>query len=147
MLKDRLKYLLKKLPIPLTQNHKYDLLTNKIIRRHLQKSDNAIDVGVLDGEILDEYLKASPEGHHWGFEPIPEKIERLQKKYQGKQVKIEGCALSNESGESSFNLVESNPSYSGLKKRSYDKPDEIDRSIKVKMRRLDEYQDQMTDIR
>ncbi|MEO0899810.1 MAG: FkbM family methyltransferase [Bacteroidota bacterium] len=147
MLKDRLKYLLKQLPIPLTKNHKYDILTRKIIHRHLGSTDNAIDVGVLDGEILDDYLKAAPNGIHTGFEPIPEKINRLQAKYEGKNIRIEGYALSNESGESSFNLVESNPSYSGLKKRTYDKPNEVDTSIKVQMRRLDEYLDELKDIK
>ena len=46
--------------------------------------------------------------------------------------------MSDHSGESTFNHVTSNPSYSGLIKRDYDAPNEVDTQIKVQLQMLDE---------
>ena len=146
-MKDLIKYILKSLPIAFTKNQLYDRLTVKVIKKHLKKDSNCIDVGVLDGEILDEFQQFAPEGQHYGFEPIPEKYENLQHKYQSKNnITIHNVALSNQDGETEFNYVTSNPSYSGILKRSYDRPDEKDTSIKVNTKKLDSYLDDLPKI-
>lgn len=126
-IKEIIKKLLSFSPIPLTKNQMYDQQTKKVIQKVLKKDSNCIDVGCHKGEILDLMLSHCPLGHHYGFEPIPSLYENLVKKYeQEKNCTILKIALSNQSGETSFNYVLSNPSYSGLKKRKYDRPSEKD---------------------
>jgi len=117
----KIKKLLKRLPFAFTKNQKYDLQTKKIIRRICNKESNCIDVGTHEGEILDVFLKQSPKGFHFGFEPISDLYKYLIKKYSSFQnVCIYDLALSNTEGSSQFNFVVSNPAYSGIKKRVYD---------------------------
>lgn len=137
-MKKLLKKLLKLSPIPLTQNHGYDILTKKIINK-LPKNANCIDVGCYKGEILDLMLQSAPEGIHLGIEPIPSQFQFLESKYMNcPNCKILNVAASNETGTSSFNFVTTNPPYSGLRKRSYDKPSEKESIITVKTEKLDD---------
>ncbi len=129
--------MLKLSPIPLTKNLKYDLLTKKVINQ-LKANSNCIDVGCHKGEILDLMVHAAPEGKHFGFEPIPELYNQLVEKYASNaSCKIYSIAASNTKGQSEFNYVVSNPSYSGLKKRDYDRPSEVDEKIQVETDLLD----------
>lgn len=137
MIKELIKNVLKLSPIPLSKNHKYDLLTRKIMN-NLASSSNCIDVGCFKGEILDLMKNAAPHGQHFGIEPIPSQFEFLSRKYsQIGNCSIINIAASNTKGVSEFNYVTSNPSYSGLLKRDYDRPNEIDTKIKVKTDLLD----------
>jgi FkbM family methyltransferase len=137
-MKEIIKQLIKKVPFPLTKNHRYDLQTKKIIRS-LPADGNCIDVGCYKGEILKLMIKAAPKGHHFGFEPIPDLFEELKKKFNGyHNVTLLNVAASNAAGQSDFNFVTSNPSYSGLKKRDYDKPNEKARTIRVRTGRIDD---------
>lgn len=134
----RLKKIGKKIPIPLTKNHKYDIETRRIIKGLCSESSNCIDIGTHEGEILDIFLKQSPKGRHFGFEPLPYLNKLLKKKYTNfKNVSLYDVALSNSEGVSVFNYVISNPAYSGLKKRVYDRKDEKDTQIIVKKELLD----------
>jgi len=133
-----LKRLLRYSPIALTRNQHYDRLTKKVIATVCRPDSNCIDVGCHKGEILDLMLAAAPKGHHWGFEPIPDLYEALILKYANTPCTISAFALSNAAGEAKFNYVTSNPSYSGLLRRSYDRPNEEDTSITVKTARLDD---------
>jgi len=134
----KLKQLAKKSPIPLTKNHLYDLQTRRILKRVLRPESCVIDVGCHKGEILDLILEAAPDGTHFGFEPIPSFYEALKRKYaDNASVHIMNLAASDAKGTSKFNYVTSNPSYSGLKKRSYDRDDEVDEEIEVKVDRID----------
>ncbi len=81
-------------------------------------------------------LKYAPKGSHSGFEPIPYLYSFLSKKFY-KKCKIYPIALSNKKGLSSFNYVITNPSYSGLKKRKYDRKGEKDKSIMIETDTLD----------
>ena len=136
-MKSTIKNILKLSPIPLSKNHLYDIQTKKIIKT-LKKDSNCIDVGCFIGEILDLLIKVAPAGQHYGIEPIPEKFNELKKKYaNANNCHILNFAASNKKGESDFNFVISNPSYSGLKKRDYDKPNEEDTIITVKTELLD----------
>jgi len=137
MLKDTLKRFIKLSPIALTKNHRYDKQTKKIIDE-LADGSNSIDVGCYKGEILDLILKRSPNGQHFGIEALPGMAKDLMLKYEGRaNVEILNFAASDAVGEISYNYVVSNPSYSGMLKREYDKPDEKDKTIQVQARRLD----------
>lgn len=136
-MKEFLKKVIKRIPIPLTQNHKYDILTRRIIS-DLPPDSNCIDVGCYRGEILDLMLKSAPLGRHFGVEPLPSQFEYLSEKYaQVDNCHLYNIAASNVSGVSDFNYVISNPSYSGIKKRDYDKPNEKEISIQVNTESLD----------
>jgi FkbM family methyltransferase len=123
-------------PVPVTKNLRYDRETQKVLKRTLHPHSNCIDVGCHKGEILDVMLKYAPKGSHSGFEPIPYLYSFLSEKYYQK-CKIYPIALSNQKGLSSFNFVITNPSYSGLKKRNYDRKGEKDRSIMIETDTLD----------
>ncbi len=137
MIKDAVREMLITLHFDLTKNLKYDRLTRKILKNNLKKNANCIDVGCHKGEILDMMLEYSPYGEHCAFEPIPYLFSRLKNKYKGK-AKIFPYALSDKSGESTFQYVKNAPAYSGIKRRRYDiKNPEIE-EIKVELRTLDE---------
>lgn len=127
------------MPFDFTKNQRYDRLTQQVIRRACRPNSLCVDVGCHKGEILDLFLKAAPHGIHFGFEPIPVLFQNLKEKYAGRSnCHFYDLALSNQQGTSSFNYVVSNPSYSGLLKRRYDRPNEEDTLITVRTERLDD---------
>lgn len=139
MIRDILKRILKTLQIPLTENLAIDIQTEKIVKQLAGSGriKNCVDVGVLDGEILELFLKYIPDGTHSGVEPIPEKFELLKAKFKlNKNINLHNFAAGSKEEESTFNLVVSNPSYSGLKMRDYPKREEI-KEIKVRVNKLD----------
>ena len=138
-LKSFAKAALKRLPFALSQNHGYDLQTKRILKRYLKEDSNCIDVGCHKGEILELMLAASPKGQHQGFEPIPAMALALRQNFkQHTNCTIQTLALGNKKGSADFNHVVSNPSYSGLKKRAYDREGEVDETITVQVERLDD---------
>jgi FkbM family methyltransferase len=146
-MKALLKKIIKKIPIAFTKNQQYDRDTQKIIKQICNAHSNCIDVGCHKGEILDVILKYAPQGNHTAFEPIPISYNTLCKKYAShKNVTIYNYAVSNLAGKHSFNYVITNPSYSGLIKRNYDKPNEKDTSIEVNTISLDYFFDSNTPI-
>lgn len=138
MIKKYLREILLWLPFRVSKNLEYDRLTRKIIRKVCREASNCIDVGCHKGEVMNVMIESAPMGSHLAFEPIPELAERLIKKYKKKNVSVFSSALSNYNGLSSFNLVVSNPAYSGLKRRSYDRP-ELDKRIEIEVASLDDF--------
>jgi FkbM family methyltransferase len=138
MIKKIIKAVLKSLPFDFTKNQQYDSQTQKILRRHCSPYSNCIDIGCHKGEVLDWILAAAPQGVHYGFEPLPDLYADLCNRYAEKQnCSFSDIALSDKAGEATFNYVISNPAYSGLQKRNYDKPNEQDKTITVKTATLD----------
>lgn len=123
--------------LDVTKNLEYDRLTKLVIKKVVTPNANTIDVGCHKGEILDMILAISPNGKHFGFEPLPHLNKNLQEKYKGKAT-ILPYALSDTEGTSTFNFVKNAPAYSGIKKRKYatDNPDVEE--IEVELKRLDE---------
>lgn len=139
-MKNLIKKWVKSLPFAFTKNQKYDRQTQKVIKKVCQPGTGFIDVGCHKGEVLDLVLRQSPNGQHYGFEPIPDMFAALKVKYQHRHnCTIADVALSNENGTATFNYVVSNPSYSGLRKRKYDRPEEQDTSITVRTQRMDDF--------
>jgi len=137
-MKSLIKKLVKSLPFDFSLNQQYDTQTKRVIQKHCNSQSNCIDIGCHKGEIMDLFLQQSPGGKHIGFEPIPGMYNDLIAKYS----KIANCsiyniALSNTKGTTSFNYVISNPAYSGLVKRNYDRPQETDKLIEVDTDKLD----------
>jgi FkbM family methyltransferase len=137
-MKERIKQIIKKLPIRFTKNQRYDYFTKKIIRAYCSPDSNCIDAGTHKGEIMDLFIQYAPDGRHYGFEPIPDLFSALKKKYKtNRNCIILPYALSSIKEKTSFNYVTTNPAYSGLKKRKYDKP-EKEILITVQTERLDD---------
>lgn len=122
--------------LDLTLNLAYDRATYKILKSRLKKGDLCVDVGCHKGEILDLFIKFAGHGH-FAFEPIPDFFENLKRKY-GPENKIFPFALSDFNGESSFQLVENAPAYSGIRKRNYGKLIPKITEIKVQVSTLDQ---------
>jgi len=137
-MKKTIKKLVKKIPIAFTKNQQYDRQTNKIIKQVCSSHTNCVDIGAHKGEVLDIMLKHAPMGEHYAFEPIPVMYNALKEKYAShSNCHISDVALSDAKGTSTFNFVISNPSYSGLVKRKYDRENEQDTLIEVKTELLD----------
>lgn len=135
-MRELLKRLIRLLPIAITKNQRYDRLTRKVIEQVVGTHSVAIDVGCHKGEILDLILQQAPGQHHYAFEPIPELYNTLVEKY-GSTCSISNIALSNQKGSTTFNYVVTNPAYSGLRKRKYDR-EEKDTKIMVETDLLDQ---------
>ncbi len=135
-MKKQIKNLIKKLPIAFTKNQQYDQQTKQVLKKCLTPNSNCIDVGCHEGEVLEIMLKHAPNGQHHGFEPIPSFFNILEKKFPS-NCHFHQLGLSNEKGTSSFNHVITNPGYSGMKKRKYDKPNEKDTSITIQIDLMD----------
>ena len=131
---DTVKSIVKKV-FPLTINQRYDKQTMRIMKIVLEDNSTFIDVGSHKGEILSEAIKISPKGKHFAFEPIPTFYEKLKSKY-GHSCEVKNFGLSDQKVKSEFQYVISNPSYSGIKKRSYPKTEEIE-TIEVDLDTLD----------
>lgn len=136
-MKSLIRNLLNTLHLDLTSNLKYDRLTKLIIKKELTELSNCIDVGCHKGEILDLFIKYSPQGNHFAFEPIPSYYQSLQHKYKAKAT-ILPYALSEVEGSASFQYVKNAPAYSGLKKRDYDNVTPEIEEIKVEKKKLDD---------
>ncbi len=144
-IKNIIRIALNLLHIDLTKNLAYDRLTKSIMKQILKPDSNCIDVGCHKGEILDIVLKVSPEGKHFGFEPIPYLYKDLKKKYNGKAT-ILPYALSEKNGYSTFQHVKNAPAYSGIKKRKYNTNHPDIEEINVELKRLDDIIDSSTKI-
>ena len=132
-----IKRLVKKLPIAFTKNQQYDAQTVKILKRICRPDSNTIDVGCHKGEMLDLILRFAPQGQHFCFEPLPNLFDGLLRKNYPPSCQFFNLALSRERSTTTFNYVISNPSYSGILRRKYDRPHEDDTTIEVKTDRLD----------
>ena len=126
--------------LDLTQNLKYDRLTNKIISKVLSENSNTIDVGAHKGEIIDEILKTAKKGKVEAFEAIPSFALALRAKFsEDTRVVINETALSDSVGTTTFNYVKNAPAYSGMKQRTYAVENPDIEELTVQMTRLDDY--------
>lgn len=137
ILKDTLRLVLNFLHLDLTKNLEYDRLTKSIMKKVIQKDSNCIDIGCHKGEMLQSIIKLAPEGKHFAFEPIPYLYEQLKVKFEG-QATVFPYALSDKSGQTTFNLVKNAPAYSGINKRKYAVENPEIEEIQVELKQLDE---------
>ena len=144
-MKSFLKWLIHIWPWALTQNERYDRQTKAVIRRVCTNDTVCIDVGCYRGEILKLMMSEATDARHIAFEPIPEKYSHLKKEF-GSKADIYPYALGDENKKTVFNHVVSNPTYSGIKKRTY-KGEETIVEIPVEVRRLDDVVDSNVPIK
>ena len=114
----------------------YELQTIEVMRRVLSHDSSYVDVGTHRGELLRSAVKIAPNGHHHAFEPLPQCVRRLRRDFP--QVKVHECALSDHQGTSDFHHVTNATTYSGLRRRLYDRPDPVIEVIAVAVSTLDD---------
>lgn len=115
----------------------YDALTEMVIERTLRNDSVCVDVGCHEGGILRMMMRCAPRGTFLAFEPLPHLYQQLADTFQGANIRVYGAALSNVDGTASFTWVVSNPGYSGLKPRAYDRGGETEEQLTVQTLRLD----------
>jgi FkbM family methyltransferase len=122
------------------RGHRMDCRDNAAMRavmRYVLRSDSVcVDVGCHAGAILGDMIEMAPRATHHAIEPIPSAAAALRERFP--DVIVHEVAASDATGESTFHLVETNPGYSGLRQRAFDRPDERVRTIKVRTARLDD---------
>ena len=129
-------------------NERYDAQTEQVMERVLERTSNCIDVGCHAGSVLDVMMRIAPEGDFYAFEPIPHLFSELSAKYRpAANVHLFQAALSDEPGRASFQHVVSNPGYSGLRRRTYSRPDEHVVELDVELLRLDDVIGTEVDVR
>jgi FkbM family methyltransferase len=119
------------------KNSYYNKLTDAVMERILTPTSVCIDAGCNRGNVLKQMTTLAPQGKFFAFEPIPDLYEQLTQKFTSNNIKLFQLALSDRESVSTFNYVISNPSFSGLKKRKYDRPEEKDTEITVQTNSLD----------
>ena len=117
----------------------------RVLQAVLVEDSVCVDVGAHAGAILTHIVRLAPNGNHLAVEPLPAFADRLRDAFPG--VDVQQCALAAISGSSIFNAVTSNPAYSGLRRRPYDRPDEHVEQIAVRVERLDDLVDKHRPVR
>jgi FkbM family methyltransferase len=117
------------------KHRSYDEMTFEILRRATDSDSNCVDVGAHTGKVLQEIVSQAPHGTHHAFEPLPDQAAYLVSAFP--TVSVHQVALSDAPGELEFVHVTSNPEYSGLRIRRYDRPNETLERIKVRVDTLD----------
>ena len=120
---------------PVTLNQRYDKQTKRIMQIVLEDESTFIDVGSHKGEVLELALKISKKGKHFAFEPIPYLFHKLNDKY-GSKCEVLNYGLSDQKRQSSFQHVTTNPAYSGIKRRTYPKEEQVE-TIQIQLDTLD----------
>lgn len=111
-------------------------LMTQIMSYALSADSNCVDVGSLHGDILKQFYRFAPRGRHFAFEPIPQLGAKLRSEFP--QAEVVEAALSDTTGTVPFHYVVTNPGYSGLRRRRYDRPGEQVEVIMVQAARLDD---------
>jgi FkbM family methyltransferase len=117
-------------------NEWYDALTVELIERVCGPDSVCVDVGAGGGDLLQHMVRVAPNGRHVAVEPLPGHAAILRRDFPG--VVVWQAAASDADGASSFVHVTSNPGYSGLHRRPYDRVDETLEEISVATARLDD---------
>ncbi len=115
-----------------------DLSIQRILKLSVREDSNCVDVGCHRGMFLRQMLLYAPKGEHYAFEPLPGFFKGLLQEYgHNPNVHLYETALSDVSGETTFQHVVSNPAMSGLKIRNYPRLDEKIQNITVATETLD----------
>jgi FkbM family methyltransferase len=124
-----------RMPFDLVKDEIYDRQAFEVMSRVLSPESCCVDAGCHQGQFLEEYMRCSPKGHHFAFEPIPYLFERLRENYTSAGV----CnyALSDKSGETSFYIIPDALALSGLDRRETIREELPRQEITVRTERLD----------
>ncbi|WP_438388831.1 FkbM family methyltransferase [Actinopolyspora saharensis] len=118
------------------RNAQYDVLTVQIIEKVCTTTSASIDIGAGVGDVTQHLVRVAPEGKHFAVEPLTAHADELTGRLPS--VALIRAAAADTAGPRNFVHVLSNPGYSGLHRRPYDRPEESLCEITVDAVRLDE---------
>jgi FkbM family methyltransferase len=107
-----------------------DQITDVLVTRLCSPRKTFLDVGAHIGSVLGEVLRHSPSVKVQAFEAMPEKAERLRRKFP--KIVVHECAVGDAEGSAAFFVDDRNSGYSSLAKKSADV-----REIRVSVKTLD----------
>ena len=110
-----------------------DRRTRQALAELLGPERNAVDVGAHIGSMLAEIVRLAPRGRHVAFEPAPEKVRGLRRRFPS--VAVIEAATGAESGSATFYADVARPALSALRPPS--EPAEV-REYPVAVVTLDE---------
>jgi FkbM family methyltransferase len=105
----------------------------------LREDSSCVDIGANWGGVTAHMVRMAPRGRHQAFEPLPHLAAELRRRYPG--VTVHEAAASDEAGEAEFHHVVDDAGYSGLRRRTYARPDVRVERIRVRTCRLDDVLD------
>ena len=108
----------------------------QILAHVLREDSSCVDVGAHMGAVLYDIARFAPGGRHHAFEPLPRLAAELRRLFPG--VTVHEAAASDRTGEAEFHHVVSDPGYSGLRRRTYARPDERVELTRVRLCRIDD---------
>lgn len=132
------------MPFDLVKDEISDRQAFEIIRHVVSPESCCIDIGCHKGQFLAEYMRCSPKGHHYAFEPIPGLFEELCESFSS--AEIYNYALSDKSGEVSFYVIPDAPALSGMSRRETIRKELPREEITARTERLDEVIPEYTKI-
>lgn len=125
----------------------YEEMLEQVYRSILAPGDTAIDVGAHTGRHTLPIAEAvGPSGKVFSFEPLPFAHEALLgrlKTTRTTTVTLHNLALGEDEGETEFTVVPDFPEYSGFKERTYHSDTLRKEKIRVQVRRLDSFAEQI----
>ena len=114
----------------------YDMQTAEVMARVLSPDSNCLDVGAHTGAILRVNPAACGARTSRRVRAVaPSCGPTASRLLRGRSLR---CGPVRDCGTTTFEYVVTNPSYSGLRRRRYDRPDELIRTITVSTARLDD---------
>lgn len=109
------------------------MVVDRVLRRIVDADSNCVDIGCHIGSTLSQLLELAPRGNHAAFEPIPNKAERLRRRFP--EVEVLEVALADHAGEATFYINTKRSGFSGLQRHG----DEGEhQALTVRTARLDE---------
>jgi FkbM family methyltransferase len=108
---------------------------DQALRRLIGRRSNCIDVGCHIGSMLSFLTRLAPEGKHMAFEPIPQKVKWLRRKFP--EVDVRQVALGETPGKLTFYESLSRSGFSGMRKTG--DPQDVYHEFVVDCQRLDHY--------
>lgn len=117
-------------------DHRDQASLHRLLGYVLREDSNCVDVGCHQGAVLWQMVARAPRGRHHAFEPLPHLAAALRARFPA--VAVHELALSEEAGDAAFHHVVTNAGYSGLRRRTYERPDERVERVVVRTARLDD---------
>ena len=125
----------------------YEEMLEQVYRSILKPGDRAIDVGAHTGRHTMPIASAvGSAGRVFSFEPLPFAYQSLAKRLEdtrSSMVTLHNLALGEDEGETEFTVVPDFPEYSGFKERTYHSDTLRKEKIRVQVRRLDSFAEQI----
>lgn len=122
------------------RNAGYDARAIRIMRKHLARESNCIDVGCNQGSILKQMIRCAPRGNHIAFEPIPALYEQLRAEFPS--VTVHNIALSDTEEARDFDVFTNRYAYSGFERGTAVEEGDTVETIKVHTKPLDNVVDE-----